>query len=253
MAMIERLPIWLRALAVQIGAGFCLAYLHQAGALGRISGSALWLAGVDGLLALALSGVLRLPVWWLPIQALFVPSLVLALRLDIPPAVYLGGFVLSWLVFRSNPGERVPLYLTNRATWEAVAELLPERDGFAFVDLGCGLGGGLAFLAERNPAGQFVGVESAPLPFLLARWRVRRLANCKIRFGDLHGEDLSRYDAVYAFLSPDPMPALWRKARREMRPGSLFISNSFEVPGIEPDRTVVLSDGRRTRLLIWRM
>jgi len=34
------------------------------------------------------------------------------------------------------------------------------------------------------------------------------------------------------------MPALWEKVQREMRPGSLLISNSFPVPGIVPNAVI---------------
>jgi hypothetical protein len=38
-----------------------------------------------------------------------------------------------------------------------------------------------------------------------------------------------------------------------MRPGSLFISNSFEVPGTSPAEVVELHDLSHARLLIWRL
>jgi len=57
---------------------------------------------------------------------------------------------------------------------------------------------------------------------------------------------------VYAFLSPVPMPDLWCKVRTEMRPGSLFVSNTFDVPGVAPDRVITLGNGRRA-LLVWRL
>lgn len=247
------LPIWTRAALAQAGAAAALAFALKSGILAGIWTSPACLALIDGGLALALSWVLRLPPWWLPIQAGFVPGLYGASLLALPPGAWLAGFVLFWLVFRSNTKERVPLYLSNRTTWDAVAELLPKGRYFSCVDLGCGLGGGLAGLARRCPEGQFRGVESAPLPCLWAWLRARALPNLAIRWGDLWAEDLGQYDVVYAFLSPEPMPELWRKARQEMRAGSLFISNSFEVPGWVPDRVLTLDDGRRTRLLIWRM
>ena len=191
--------------------------------------------------------------WWLPIQALFVPSIILAWRLDFPPSLYLAAFVLLWLVFRSNLRDRVPFYLTNRGTWLAVSEILPRHGAFKFVDLGCGWGGGLAVLAKQCKSGEFLGVESAPLPFLLGWLSFRRDANCRIRFGDFWNEDLGCYDVVYAFLSPAPMPRLWRKARNEMKPGSLFISNTFGVPDLPPNETLTLQDVRAAKLLVWRM
>jgi hypothetical protein len=74
-----------------------------------------------------------------------------------------------------------------------------------------------------------------------------------VRWGSLWACDLAAYDVVFAFLSPVPMPALWLKARREMRSGSLFISSSFAVPGQSPDREVTVDDLRQTRLMIWKM
>lgn len=208
---------------------------------------------IDSIYAMLMGWVFGLPTWWLPIQGLFVPTLVFASALSLPPSMFLVGFVLLWLVFRSNLKERVPLYLSNASTWRALAELLPQQGGFAFLDMGCGLGGALTFLSARRVDGEFHGVESAPLPFVVSWLRLRRQSNGRVRFGDMWRVNLADYDVVYAFLSPSPMQELWCKARSEMRPGSLLVSNSFDVPGIQPSRTLTLDDARRTRLLIWKM
>ena len=57
---------------------------------------------------------------------------------------------------------------------------------------------------------------------------------------------------VYAFLSPVPMTALWNKVEKEMKPGGLFISNSFPVPDIEPSEIVEVDDERQTQLYCYR-
>lgn len=49
------------------------------------------------------------------------------------------------------------------------------------------------------------------------------------------------------------MAAVWRKAGMEMRPGSLLVSNTFEIPGRSPDFVVEVGDRRGTRLLAWRI
>lgn len=245
--------LWIRIVLAQLVAAGLVALALKAGLLTGMGTATPALAGLVGLLALGLSWAWRLPVWWRWIQGGFVPALAAAAWLHAPPWVWLAGFALLWLVFRGAPRERVPLYLSNSDTWDALAGLLPKKRAFALVDLGCGLGGGLAGLARRFPNGAFQGVESAPLPCLWAWLRARGRANLHIRWGDLWSEDLGRYDVVYAFLSPEPMPELWLKARREMRTGSLLVSNSFEVPGWVPDHVLTLDDARRTRLLIWRM
>ncbi|MEQ1581677.1 MAG: class I SAM-dependent methyltransferase [Steroidobacteraceae bacterium] len=216
-----------------------------------------WLAAVAcGVLAATLSGFAGLERWWLPIQLLFVPALWLMLNLSVPAFVYGGLFILLLLVFWSTFRTRVPLYLSSDATWRAIEDLLPPPDAahpLRIIDLGSGLGGLLVHLATRRPHDQLIGVELAPLPALLSKLRLMRHAHCTVHWGSFWKLNLAEYEMVFAFLSPVPMQELWTKARAEMRPGTLFISSSFEVPGQTPDRVVQVNDSRQTRLLIWKM
>ena len=99
----------------------------------------------------------------------------------------------------------------------------------------------------------FIGVELAPLPALISAVRLARYRHCSVHWRSLWKFDLSEIDVAFAFLSPVPMPALWKKAVGEMRPGALFISSSFGVPGQAPDQVVILEDGRQTQLFVWQM
>ena len=89
------------------------------------------------------------------------------------------------------------------------------------------------------------------IPFLIAWARTRGQANVEIRFGNLFKTDLAPFDVVYAFLSPEPMPALWAKAKAEMRAGALLISNSFAVPGVTPDTVKEVGDLRGTKVFVY--
>lgn len=209
---------------------------------------------LEGIAAAALGHSLGLAAWWLPINLFFVPALTWLLAFDLPPAGFLGVFLLLaliyWTVFRS----RVPLYHSSRAACTLLARLLPPRPGFRFADLGCGCGGVLLRLARARPDGDYFGIEAAPLPCLVSGWRLRRRADCcRVRWGDFWTVDLARFDVVYAYLSPVPMPRLWEKAQREMRPGALFVSNSFAVPGVAPDYSIAVRDRQDTALHVWRM
>jgi SAM-dependent methyltransferase len=212
--------------------------------------SAAWLQGSLAALIGQLCGLSR---WWLPINVGFVPVLVLLQDHSLPPWLLLAGFVVLLLLNWNALTERVPLYLTGTAAEQRLVQrlaLLPA--GFRFVDLGSGLGGTLLRLAQAYPAGCFVGVETAPLTFALCWLRCLFQRNCRVRFRSFWHEPLGEYDVVYCFLSPAPMPALWQKACEEMRPGALFISNSFEVPGVEAEEVLAVEDWRHSRLLIWR-
>lgn len=201
--------------------------------------------------AFFLSRRFGLPGWWQLINLFFFPLAWLVSDSGIDPRWYLAGFVALAATSLGSLRTRVPLYLSSRQAIEEIVRCLPERPGIKVVDLGCGLGGMLNGLARHRADIELHGVEMAPFNWLASRLRLGRRA--QIRLGSLWQEDLSDYDVVYAYLSPAPMVRLWEKVRREMRPGSLFISNSFAVPGRKPDETVELHDLNDSSLLIWRL
>lgn len=246
-----RFPIFRAVLAQGVGAALAFGI---AGTL-RPDTPLVTVLAAQGVIAAVLGLKLGLARWWIPLNLLLPPLVPLALGLHLPAWIYGVAFLALVLVQWNSAGERVPLYLTNRKTWTALADLLPERQGFSAVDLGSGIGGTLLFLAARRSDGRFKGIESAPAPFLLSELRRLLSSSCTATFqwGDFWGEDLGGYDFVYCFLSPEPMPKLFEKARAEMKAGSLFVSNSFEVPGHAADRVVEVGDRRGTRLHVWRM
>lgn len=188
--------------------------------------------------ALLLATVSRQPWWWRVIHALFMPLVWFTYQLAIDPGWFLFAAVLILLVFRGALSGQVPLYLSNRETVEALAEILAERGPCNFLDLGAGLGSTTVPLADNFPEHRFTGVENAPLTWLAGRLLSIGRPNIAWRWADLWATDLSEHDVVYAFLSPVPMPGLWEKIEREMKPGSLFISNTFPVPGVAPAQVI---------------
>lgn len=215
----------------------------------------LWLALAQGLFAGIVTRGFGFSAPWVIGQLVAPPLLLFALALDLPSWIFPVILLLLILVFWNVVVGRVPLFLTNRTTSAAILKLLPKKKGLRMADLGSGLGGTLRHLAKERPDARFAGLETAPLPFALS-WALGRLGGTKnlaFRFQDIFKADLAEFDVVYCFLSPVPMPELFKKARAEMKPGSLLISNSFEVPGHAPDKIVKVDDRRRTKLLVWRM
>lgn len=201
--------------------------------------------------AVTIALIQRAPSWWLAIHLGFMPLLLLARRLHLPPLAWLAGFIVLYLIFGRTDKSRVPLYLTNTATAREIAVLL----GPTFqrvIDLGCGNGGLLRQLARLRPDCRFIGYEHAPLTWLWAWLTCRHLPNVEIRYGSFWNHPLAAYDLVYAFLSPAPMPRLWAKARQEMKRGARLVSNSFAVPEVRPDRLIEVADRRHTRLHCYR-
>jgi hypothetical protein len=213
------------------------------------------LAGVglaEGAIAAALSRWRKLAPWWLAIQLLFPFALLAGVGMQLPPWLFLAGFLILLLVYWSTFRTQVPYYPSGKRAWAAVAALLPQQRPVYLIDIGSGLGGLVLELARRRPDSTFAGIELAPLPWLVSRLRAQfaRRTNARFVRGDYEGLDLGDYDAVFAYLSPAAMGALWRKASAEMRPGSLLLSNEFGIAGHAPDLTI-MPTGRGPSLYGW--
>jgi len=212
---------------------------------------AAWFVPLQSLLAFLLAHRSGLAWWWRLILPCFVPLLLAAQSLAIAPGWYLFAFFLLLLLCYGAARDRVPLYLSGPRTIRVLLSLLPRREGLRVLDLGAGWGSVLAPLARARPDGVFAGVENAPISYGIGRLRLAGLANVRLYYGDIWRHDLGNYEVVYAFLSPAVMERLWRKARHEMRSGSVLISNTFPVPGVPADGVVEISDLRGTCLYLW--
>ena len=253
--LIDKLPPSIMALFMQAAAFACVLLFTR---ISAIHASPLLFALLCGTLAAVFSHLAGLARWWLFIQFLFIPALLLMQLLELPPNLFLTVFLILLVVYWSTFRTQVPLYLSSRRIWEAMELLLPspapDKD-FTFMDLGSGIGGVLTHLAGVRPDGRYYGVESAPLPFGWSWLRIRLggYDNCQVKWGSLWDCDLAQYDLVFAYLSPVPMNELWQKARREMRPGTVFISNTFAVADHPPQQTFTVDDLHHSTLYIWHM
>lgn len=250
--MPRRLPI-LRALAAQLLAAALVGLLgYFAAALFHVKLPLLVAAAIHGLIAAAIGHRLGLQRWWWIINFAFAPALLLLIALNVPPWACLAAFALLLLLNWNSLAGGVPLYLTGDATCDQIAGLIRHRgETFRFIDLGSGLAGTLCRLSRRFPKAQFEGVETAPLVFLASWLRCLIHPNCRVRYQSLWNVNLAPYDIVYCFLSPVPMPGLWKKAQAQMRPHALLISNTFEIPGVRPKQVVEMKDWRGSKLYLW--
>ncbi|MBC7513126.1 MAG: class I SAM-dependent methyltransferase [Herminiimonas sp.] len=213
---------------------------------------------LQGVFAALLSAWRRMPRWWIPIQLLFPVALLATLGLQLPPALFFCGFVFLLALYWSTFRTQVPFYPSRAVVWRAVLAQLPAPTAVAhvaplrFIDIGSGLGGLVLSLAAARADGQFHGIELAPLPWLVS-WLRARASGSQARFvrGDYNALDFSQFDVIFAYLSPTAMPALWQKAQREMRPGTLLLSYEFLIPDQAPQISV-LPDPQGPKLYGWR-
>ena len=122
-ALIAKLPPAILALLLQTAA-FAVALLFARTT--QVQMPVLLFALLCGAIAAVLSRIAGLAKWWLLIQLLFVPALVLALSLEISPNLFLAAFLILLVVYWSTFRTQVPLYLSSRKVWQALETLLPS-------------------------------------------------------------------------------------------------------------------------------
>jgi len=208
--------------------------------------------GLQAVLALLLAGGLRLGRGAMLMHVGLMPLLWLLFSLHLPGWAYLLAFVLTLSVSRNTLLERVPLYRTSHDASAMLAQQIAARA--TVLDAGSGDGRLALALALARPDIQVTALENAWGSSLLAycRWLLAgRPANLRLECANFWQEDWGRYDVVYVFLSPAPMPRVWTKFQQQGKVGGQLISNTFEIPGVDPARRVALSGRLQQALLFW--
>ena len=156
----------------------------------------------------------------------------------------LGGSIV-WTTLRVGIP---PMPSSARAT-RAILELIPESSGARFVDLGSGWGTLAIAVTRHRPEAKVVAYELSFLPWLWSIGLARLLGHREIQFvrRDFFDADLGGADVVLCYLFPDAMEQLADRLR-ELEAGSIVLSNTFRLPGWQPDEVVELNDLYRTRI-----
>lgn len=189
--------------------------------------------------------------WWMPVHAVFLPTVFLSLSFNINPLWYLLLFVLSFLIFGGVWQGRVPLFISSNNALNALDQLLPQEENLHFVDVGCGNGAVLKTVKTLRPSWSVTGVEAAFLPFIWAKIRAMLGGNrFRVIRANFWNMDWQGIQIVYAYLSPTPMPQLWEKVQTTPSVNYL-ISYQFIVPENPPEKTITLSD--QSHLYRWAL
>ena len=191
--------------------------------------------------------------WWCIIQFFFPILILIFLFAEIPSHYYLVVFVALALLYWSTFRTQVPYYPSKISLLPTLLSLLPPDKNINFVDIGSGLGGMLIHVSKIRPESHFVGIEIAPLPWVISYLR-GKFVQSKVRFnlGNYEKANFGDYDVVFAYLSPAVMSAVWVKAKSEKKPGSLLLSYEFIIPNVTPDFHINITPNDPI-LYVWRI
>ncbi len=140
-------------------------------------------------------------------------------------------FLMS-LVWTNSKG--APWVPTSRDVILKMLAMAEVKPGEVFYDLGSG-DGRVLIMAARRFGARAVGIEvdvsryiwSVIVVTLLGLWK-----QVKIIRGDLFSVDLREADVIFTYLLQDTNNRLKDKLRRELRPETRIISNTFTFSGL---------------------
>lgn len=202
---------------------------------------------LQGIIAALLARALKLAIWWQWILFIFPMAIWLALKLDLTPSVLFGGFLLFVLMYWSVFLTQVPYYPSGQAACDVVAALIDHEKQLKIIEIGSGLGGFSFRLAKIRPKSSYMGIEIAPLPFLISLIRSKfQRSKVRFRLGNYQKMDFADFDLVFAYLSPVAMPKLYEQCKAQMKPGSILVSHEFIVPEIKPSN--ILKSGHDSKV-----
>ena len=208
---------------------------------------------LQALFALAWSYVFSMATWWHVIHGVFPLLVGILLKYPISQAFYLYGLTLTSSVYWSTFRSQVPYFPSNDQVTLPLKNILFEHGPSRVIDIGSGLGGLMMQLAQSFPRSTFYGMEIAPLPWAVSVLRSKfSRSRAQFLYGDYRRLNFADYDVVYAYLSPVVMSAIWHKALKEMKPGSLLISNEFNIVD-HPAHMMFDTNTQSSKLYVWRM
>lgn len=127
---------------------------------------------------------------------------------------------------------------------KAIYSLLPLEVEGTVYELGAGWGDILKELASRYP--RVIGYELSPFP-----WAVSAIRTKKCLRMDFFDADLSDAGLIVCYLYPGAMKKLKAKFDKELKPGTIVISNTFQIPGWEPSQVIKLRDLYKTPIYLY--
>lgn len=146
------------------------------------------------------------------------------------------GFFMSlqaiyWLI------TGVPFVNSKKKVINSLMSEIKIESGKNFYDLGCGDGRVIFSLAKENPQVNFIGYERNPSLVWIAKI-FRKLPNVQYKNKNFFKIDLSNADYIFTFLFPELMDELLPKLEKELKLGTIVISNSFKFSKKLPFKTI---------------
>ncbi len=147
---------------------------------------------------------------------------------------------------------------SSRGSKKQMFALLPHNFSGEVCDLGAGWGS-LAFpLARLFPNSRVYAYEVSPIPWLAMQLRRmfqfrRNLTIQRVNMLKKSFFFRSETAAVVCYLHSEALEKLRPKLERDLKPGTLIISNVFDIPGWHPEAVHETNDGFCPQIYVYRV
>jgi hypothetical protein len=161
--------------------------------------------------------------------------------LVITGSILLGCLIgLSWFA-----GTDAPFVATKNIRIKKLLKLLPLKKGQVFYELGSG--DGRVVLQAARMGVKAYGIEQSLLRVLYSRWKTKNL-DAHFIHGNIfsllnrHPELVSGSDVTYIFLLPKGVDKLQPILKKNLKKGSIVITQTFHFKNWKPIKKVLIKD-----------
>jgi len=140
---------------------------------------------------------------------------------------------------------RIPYYPSRESRLKRLLDIFVPEPGSRIVDLGSGDGRVLRAIASKFDDVYLHGYEKDARLVRVAKSLSRNYKNIEVYNADLFEVDITKYDIVYTYLTPEALDRLRRKANQFLEDGGVWIALDYKIPGVKPSLVIYLDKWHR--------
>ena len=147
--------------------------------------------------------------------------------------VILGGILLGCLLGLSwFAGSDAPYVPTKMDQVRRILQLAGVKKGKKFYELGSG--DGRVVIAAAKLKADAIGIEQSLIRILISLLKASSLKNAKFIHGNIFSKNYADADIIYIFLLTKGVRKLEGKLKKELKKGSIVITQTYHFPNWRP-------------------
>lgn len=162
-------------------------------------------------------------------QAFLVVCILFFLILNIGVILWAASILGSW---------RAPYVPLPHASLPGICEALRIDAASVVYDIGSGDGRVLRACAAHEPKAQYIGIERAWYPYLLARLHGTAHGHIRYVCADARLRTYADANRVVLYLLPDLTKEIGEKVLRDATPGTRIVSVDFPIASCTPEAVI---------------